>query len=161
MHNKSIKLTKIAIGTAILSESVVYGTDMFFAIVGRRALAQSSEASLTDVMGHFHETADARMPVFGGLGIIGSLVAGLTGRGKRRQLSLMAVVAQLVYLGLYNALSKPINTQLVAAAKAGQTVPNAHELQRSWDRVVLIRASLLSFTLISLIAANWQDGLED
>jgi hypothetical protein len=40
---------------AVLSICVVYGTDAFFALIGRKALAHSSEAAIADVIGHVHE----------------------------------------------------------------------------------------------------------
>jgi hypothetical protein len=40
---------------AVLSIGVVYGTDAFFALIGRKALAHSSEAAIADVIGHVHE----------------------------------------------------------------------------------------------------------
>ena len=55
---------------AILSAGVIYGVDVFFAVVGRSALASSDDRAIATVMGHIHKTADARMPLFGVLGIL-------------------------------------------------------------------------------------------
>ena len=65
--------TQVLTIPAILAVGVVYGTDMFFAVVARPALGHVSEASLTEVMGRLHEYADRRMPVFGVLGMVCTL----------------------------------------------------------------------------------------
>jgi hypothetical protein len=70
---------------AVLSVGVIYGTDIFFALIGRKALAHSSEAAIADVIGHVHEVADARMPIFGVLGLLASLAfLVLVGLGTRK-----------------------------------------------------------------------------
>lgn len=66
-------LAKVLLMLGILSAGIVYGVDVFFAVVGRPALAASSDAALANVMGHLHKTADARMPVFGVLGVLATL----------------------------------------------------------------------------------------
>jgi hypothetical protein len=84
---------------AILSVGVTYGTDTFFAVIGRKALAQSSERAITDVIGHVHEVADARMPIFGVLGLLASLaflvIAGLGTAAST--LGLIAVAVQVLF----------------------------------------------------------------
>jgi len=129
----------------ILALGVVYGTDMFFAVVARSALAQVSEASITEVMGRLHEVADRRMPVFGVLGIAGTL--GLIAATP----SLYAIVAfgaQLIHLGLYFRVSKPVNVVLTAAANRGEALPDARQLQRRWDSVIVPRALVLGIALL-------------
>lgn len=58
---------------AVLCTGVVYGVDVFFAVIGRRALAESSDAAIADVMGHLHQVADARMPIFGVIGLVATI----------------------------------------------------------------------------------------
>lgn len=58
-------LLPILNGIAIVTTAIVFGTDVFFALVGKKAATKSNELSIADVMGHFHEVADARMPVIG------------------------------------------------------------------------------------------------
>jgi hypothetical protein len=48
---------------AVLCTGVVYGVDVFFAAIGQRALAQSDDAAIADVMGRLHQVADA-MPIY-------------------------------------------------------------------------------------------------
>ena len=126
----------------LLSAGVVYGTDAFFAVVGRPALAQAKDSSLVDVMGHLHSYADARMPIFGvlGLGSAAALVF-ITGfESAASRWAILAVVGLGVQLGAYLTVSKPINTALTAAAKQKVTLADAHALQRRWDSVIVLRA---------------------
>ena len=45
----------------------------------------------------------------------------------------------ILFVILYNRLSRPINRIQTEAAKTGQKLDNDRELQASWDRVLLIR----------------------
>ena len=101
---------------ALLALGVVYGTDMFFAVIARPALSHVSEASLTEVMGRLHEVADRRMPVFGVLGMVCTLVLIAVAPSLY---AIMAFGAQLIHLGLYFRVSKPVNAALTATAKSG------------------------------------------
>ena len=140
---------------AILCVGVIYGTDAFFALVGQRALVLSSEGGVTDVMGHIHEVADARMPIVGALGILATVAfLVLTGLGTiASTLGIVALVAQLLFLVLYNVYSKPINVQLKQAAHSGQVLVNVRQLQARWDRVVVARTILLLIAMICLLIA--------
>ena len=132
---------------AILAVGVVYGTDIFFAVVGRPALGHVSEASLTEVMGRLHEYADRRMPFFGVLGMvctIGLIVVAPS------LYAIVALGAQLIHLSLYFRVSKPVNATLTAAAIRGESLSDARQLQRRWDSVIIPRALLLSLSLLCL-----------
>ncbi len=138
-------------GGAILSAGIVYGTDAFFSIVGASALARSSTGSLTEVMGLMHETADRRMPLVGATGLIMSLACGIfaeTTSGK--MFGATAAVLQVAYIALYTRYSKPINVLLIAGARAGEAVADAHALQRRWDRFVGARFVLMGATMLCL-----------
>ena len=69
---------------AVVSTGVVYGTDVFCALVQRPALARVDDATLTSVMGNVHRFGDRRLPVPGILGVIASaaafVLAALAGR---------------------------------------------------------------------------------
>lgn len=132
---------------AILALGVVYGTDVFFAVVARPALAHVSEASLTEVMGRLHDYADRRMPFFGVLGIVCTL--GLLAVAPSFY-AIVAFGAQVIHLCLYFGVSKPVNVALTAAAQQGASLPDAHQLQRRWDGVILPRALLLCVALFRL-----------
>lgn len=140
---------------AILGVGVAYGTDAFFALVGREALERSAEGSMAEVMGRLHETADVRMPVVGAVGMIATAATTLVaGPGAGRYLGLGALAAQAGFLGLYRTLSVPINKRLTAAIQEGRTPDAARALQRQWDRVVPVRVALLAIALGCLAAAE-------
>jgi hypothetical protein len=54
-------LIEIIAGLAILANAVIYGTDVFGAIILRPALAAVDDRALTQVMGHIHRVADRRL----------------------------------------------------------------------------------------------------
>jgi hypothetical protein len=64
-------LIEIIVGLAILANAVIYGTDVFGAIIQRPAIAAVDDRTLTQVMGHIHRVADRRLAVFS----IGGLIA--------------------------------------------------------------------------------------
>ena len=55
-------LSYILAGVALMAGAVIYGTDVFCAIVQRPALAHVSDRALTSVMGRVHEYGDRRLP---------------------------------------------------------------------------------------------------
>ena len=63
-------ITRAAALIAVLGTAVVYGTDVFCAIVLRPALASVDDRALVAVMGSVHRYGDRRMPVPGVLGIV-------------------------------------------------------------------------------------------
>ena len=65
-------ITRIAALIAVLGTAVVYGTDVFCAIVLRPALASVDDSALVAVMGRVHRYGDRRMPVPGVLGVVGA-----------------------------------------------------------------------------------------
>ncbi len=148
-------LSSLAVCIATLCVGIIFGTDTFFAFVGRRSLALSSEGAVAEVMGHIHEVADARMPVVGALGIVATLaLLLLAGVGTTvSTLGIGALLAQLLFLVLYNVYSKPINIKLRQAARSGQVPENTRQLQTRWDRVVIVRALLLLIAMACLLIA--------
>lgn len=58
-------LAQLAAALAIVSTGIVNGTDAFFAIVQRSALARVNDATLTAIIGNVHRFADKRMPAPG------------------------------------------------------------------------------------------------
>jgi len=148
-------VSNVVVCLAILCIGVTYGTDAFFAFVVRRALALNSEGSVTDVIGHIHEVADARMPLVGALGILTTVAfLVLAGLGTiASTLAIVALVAQLLFLVLYNVYSKPINVQLKQAARSGQVLVDVRQLQARWNRVVVARTILLLIAMVCLLIA--------
>ncbi|MGW2612538.1 hypothetical protein ACWC4A_51040 [Streptomyces mirabilis] len=58
---------------ATMANAVVYGTDVFSAIVQRPALAHVDDAVLTSTMGQIHRFGDRRMPVPGVFGLLATV----------------------------------------------------------------------------------------
>jgi hypothetical protein len=71
-------LSHILAAAALMASAVIYGTDVFCAIVQRPALAQVSDRALTSVMGRIHEYGDRRLPLPGALGITAAALATVT-----------------------------------------------------------------------------------
>ena len=53
-------MATISLAFALLGAAAVYGTDVFFCVVGRTALTRVSDAALVETMGRFHEVARVR-----------------------------------------------------------------------------------------------------
>ena len=83
-------IARIPLLLALLGAAAVFGTDVFFCVVGRTALRGVSDAAIVETMGQLHEVADRRMPIFGVLGIVGAcerrLCASLVPLGGERGL---------------------------------------------------------------------------
>jgi hypothetical protein len=133
----------------ILSTAVVFGTDMFFLTIGRSALRLASPSAGTEIMGFFHLFADARMPIWGISAILSNLLLAVLSRSGQRWFYLASLLMLVLFVILYNLLSKPINRIQTAAAKTGQRLDNGRELQASWDRVLFIRVPLLAMSLLA------------
>jgi hypothetical protein len=133
----------------ILSTAVVCGTDMFFLTVGRPALRLASPSAGTEVMGLIHMFGDARMPIWGVLAILSNFLLALFSRSGHRGFHFASLSMLILFVVIYNRLSKPINQLQTEAAKTGERLDNAGELQASWDRSVMIRTPLLVASLIA------------
>lgn len=154
MNNALIHLLN---GTAIIATAVVFGTDVFFALVGKKAAAKSKDPSLADLMGHFHEIADARMPVIGITAIVTTLLQVILNDiyTLQGQLAAVSLAALLVHLGIYFAVSKPINNIMVQGVRFGRIIANIRQLQQRWDKVINLRAVLLLVAITALIMINY------
>jgi hypothetical protein len=93
----------------ILSTAVVYGTDMFFLTVGRPALRSASTSAGTEVMGFLHMYADARMPSWGLSAILSNLLLAIFSGSGQRWFYLASLSMLILFVTIYNLLSKPIN----------------------------------------------------
>lgn len=130
----------------VVGAGVVYGTDVFCAMVMRPALARIDNDVLVAVMGHVHHFGDRRMPLPGALGVAGAAVctAAAVAAGHEVQTALAgtALAALSLWLPLYTRVSAPVNRQLTAAATAGETLANGRALQARWDSIIAVRALL-------------------
>jgi len=144
-------------GVALMAGAVIYGTDVFCAIVQRPALARVDDRTLTSMMGRVHQYGDRRLPVPGVLSIIAAVLATVTaaiaGHAAAAAAAGAAVAVLVVWLIIYLRISAPVNHALTAAAAGGQIPPDARSLQRRWDSVITTRALLQAVAVAALCAA--------
>ncbi|HMF89583.1 MAG TPA: DUF1772 domain-containing protein [Candidatus Angelobacter sp.] len=133
----------------ILSTAVVCGTDMFFLTIGRPALRLASPSAGAEVMGFLHMFADARMPIWGVSAILSNFLLVVLSRNGQRWFYLASLLMLILFVVVYARLSKPINRLQTEAARTGERLNNARELQASWDRSVMIRVPLLVMSLLA------------
>jgi hypothetical protein len=152
-----IELARLAALIAVLGTAVVYGTDVFCAMVQRPALALVDDGALVAVMGYVHRYGDRRMPIPGVVGMVAAAVsAALAAAAGRWTMAIMvatALVLLLVWLAVYIRVSAPINRQLTAAAQAHDVPANARALQANWDRVINARGVLQGLAVCALCVA--------
>ncbi|TDW24482.1 DUF1772 domain-containing protein [Kribbella kalugense] len=147
-------MSTIAALVAIATAAIIYGTDVFAALILRPAAAGAADASVADLIGRVHEYGDRRLPIPGAISVIATaIVVVTTDQTTARIAGSIALVALLVWLAIYGRISAPINKQLRAAA-AGHTVPpETRALQERWDSVIWPRAALQTIALAGLLAA--------
>jgi hypothetical protein len=147
-------LVHIAALIAVLGTAVVYGTDVFCAMVQRPALAAIDDRALVEVMGNVHRYGDRRMPIPGVVGILAATtsaaLAAATGKSAQAVPTTIAVALLVIWLVLYARMSKPINRQFTAAAATGDVPSDARTLQEKWDRVINARAIIQGLAVASL-----------
>ena len=150
-------ITRAAALIAVLGTGVVYGTDVFCAIVMRPALASLDNDALVAVMGRVHRYGDRRMPLPGVLGVVAAAVsaalAALTAHWAQAIAAGSALVLLVVWLVLYTRISAPINRRMTAASDAGHALPNGLALQAKWDSIIDVRATLQGLAVAALCAA--------
>ncbi|WP_430332361.1 DUF1772 domain-containing protein [Rhodococcus sp. ACT016] len=147
-------ITRVAALIAVLGTAVVYGTDVFCAIVLRPALASVDDRALVAVIGSVHRYGDRRMPAPGVLGVLATaasaVLATVAAHWAQAIVAGVALVLLLVWIVLYTQVSAPINRQLTAAADAGEVPTNARVLQAKWDSIIGARALLQGLALAAL-----------
>jgi hypothetical protein len=139
-------ITRAAASIAVVGTAVVYGTDVFCAVVLRPALALVGDDALVAVMGRVHRYGDQRMPVPGVLGIAATAVttvaSAVGAHWAQASTAGAALILLLGWLLIYTRVSAPINRELTAAAEAGTVLTNGRALQAKWDSVINARAVL-------------------
>jgi hypothetical protein len=144
-------------GLAILANAVVYGTDVFGAIVLRPAVTAVDDRTLTQLLGHVHRIADRRFAAIGIGGMIAAIamaaIAAATGHWVSTAAGVLATFALITFIVIYNRVSKPVNSALTAAAVADQVPGNARQLQARWDSVINARVALQAIALAGLCVA--------
>ena len=150
-------LVEILASLAILANAVIYGTDVFGAIVLRPAIAAVDDRTLTQLLGHIHRIADRRFPAIGAAGLIAAMataaLAGASGHWVSAAAAALATLALVIFLAIYNRVSKPVNTALTAAALADRVPGDARRLQARWDSVINARVALQTLALAALCVA--------
>jgi hypothetical protein len=136
-----------------MSTAVIFGTDMFFLTVGRPALRLASQSTTTEVMGFIHLFGDKRMPIWGISAMLSNLLLILFSGSGHRAFYVLSLSMLILFVVMYDRLSKPINRLQTEAAKTGGRLDNARELQASWDRSVMIRVPLLTVSMIAQFLA--------
>ena len=149
--------TRAAALIAVLGTAVVYGTDVFGAIVLRPALASIDDDALVAVTGRVHRYGDRRMPLPGVLWFaattVSAALAAVAAHWAQAVAAGVALVVLSIWLVLYTQVSAPINRQLTAAADAGSPLPNGRALQAKWDSVIGVRAWLQGLAVAGLCVA--------
>lgn len=147
-------LIEILAGLAILANAVIYGTDVFGAIILRPAIAAVDDRTFTQLLGHVHRIADRRLAAItiGGLIAAAAMaaLAAASGHWVSTAAGALAALALIVFVGVYARVSKPVNTALTAAAVAGRVPGNARQLQARWDSVINERVALQTLALAAL-----------
>ncbi|HUB58167.1 MAG TPA: DUF1772 domain-containing protein [Mycobacterium sp.] len=150
-------VAKLFAGIAVLGTAVVYGTDVFGAMVQRPALARIDDRALLAVMGNIHRYGDRRMPVPGVIGMVAAAIsaafAAASGHWTQAGAAGVAVGVFLVWLAFYLRVAKPINRQLIAGADQPSLAVDALALQRGWDKIITARAILQGLSVTALCVA--------
>ncbi len=146
-------LIRAAALVTVLGTGVVYGTDVFCAMVLRPALARVDDATLVTVMGHVHRYGDRRMVTPGVLGVVAAAVctaaAAVAAQWAQAVAAGTALAALSMWLVLYLRISAPVNRQLTAASDTGRLLPNGRVLQAKWDSIINARAVLQGVAVIA------------
>ena len=147
----------------ILATAVIYGTDVFCALVLRPAAARAGDASVADLVGHIHHFGDHRLPAVGVVSVLAALLAAvgavLTDASLPALLGAgVALVALLGWLAVYLTVSAPLNRHLREAASTHTVPPETRSWQQRWDAVIWPRVVLQTVALAGLLTAGLQVG---
>ncbi|MGP3949791.1 DUF1772 domain-containing protein [Streptomyces sp. 7N604] len=145
-------------GIALLAVGIIYGTDVFCALVQRSALGRVDDETLTKVMGFVHLYGDKRLSVPGALSVVATVLTAITavptGNATAIVAGIAAVLLMACWFGVYLRVSVPVNKQLTEAAESGYTSADARALQEKWDSVINWRAGLQCLTLTALFVGG-------
>lgn len=141
---------------AVLSVGVIYGSDIFSAVVLRPAMAALTDRELTQAAGRIHEYGDQRLPLPGAAGTVAAaaaaICAGFAGHAAAAALAGAALVALLGWLWLYLRIAAPINRRMIKAARDHETPADIRAMQKRWDSIITTRAALQGSAMALLIA---------
>jgi hypothetical protein len=118
-------LGRVLIVLSVLASGIIYGTDVFSAIVPRPALALLDDRTLVSTMGRVHDFEDGRLRVPGvaaiSTAIAGTAVAARAAHFGAAVAGAIAVAAMALWLIIHARISAPINAQLTIAAQRRET----------------------------------------
>ena len=145
---------QVLIVISVLAGGIIYGTDVFSAVVLRPALALADDRTLVSATGPVHDFGDRRLRVPGaaGLGtaIAGTALAARAGHVGATIAGTIAVAALASWLIIYARISAPVNARLTAASQQGELPPDARLLQHRWDSVITARSGLHMLAILAL-----------
>lgn len=139
---------------SLLASGIIYGTDVFSAVVLRPALALVDDQTLVSTMGRVHDFADRRLRVPGVAGLVtaigGTVVVAWAGHLGATIAGAVAVLASAIWLIIYVRISAPINSRLTAASQRGELPLDVRLLQKRWDSVITARSGLQMLAILAL-----------
>jgi hypothetical protein len=98
-----------------LGTAVVFGTEIFFSTIGRAASRIALPSAGIEIIVLFHLFSDVRTPIWGVSAILSNLLLVVLRRGGERWFYLASLQMVILFVILYNVLSKPINLQRARA----------------------------------------------
>ncbi|HUA44395.1 MAG TPA: hypothetical protein VMA77_04165 [Solirubrobacteraceae bacterium] len=147
-------LIEILAGLAILANAVIYGTDVFGVIILRPAIAAVDDRTLTQLLSHIHRIPDRRLRNITVAGLTTAIamtaLAAATGHWVSTAAGALATLALLLFIAVYNRVSKPENTALTAAALTDRVPGDARQLQARMHSVIDWRAAPQTLALAAL-----------
>jgi hypothetical protein len=145
-------LATAATFVAIATTALIYGTDLFCALVLRPAAVGAADASVADLLGRVHEYGDHRLPAPGAISLIATALATATTDTVPAHIAGgIALAALLAWLAIYTRVSAPINKRLRTAAASHIVPADTRSLQQHWDSVIYTRAALQALALAGLL----------
>ncbi|WP_063048778.1 hypothetical protein [Nocardia arthritidis] len=148
---------QVIAAAAVLSNAIVYGTDVSVAVITRSVYRKLDDATVTVSAGWGHYYGDKRMPIVGAGGVVTAvltlLIALLAGQVGAAIAAGITVAALFTWLAFYVRVAKPINSQQTAAAQSGIIPANARALQDKWDSILKYRVTLQFIAIAGLCAA--------
>lgn len=147
-------LTQLVTLAAILATAVIYGTDVFSAVVLRPALRDLSDRDMVTTGGAIHHYGDQRLPLPGVTGAVAALLAavlaGATGEYGAACAAGIAFLCLVTWVVLYLRIAAPINKTLRVASETGDIPDRARALQNRWDSIIGARAALQGIAVAGL-----------
>jgi hypothetical protein len=142
----------------IAGTGIIYGTDVFSALVLCPAASEATDASVADLVGRIHQYGDRRLPVPGVAAMLAAAaIAGFAKSAETRWAASGALLALAIWLGVYLSISAPVNKRLRAAASSHTVPTDTRALQSRWASVIWLRAGLQAVALGGLLIALVSD----